>query len=108
MASDPFKNISDTAKAYWAIGYHTNSLSPRALKWYYVARMVKIDGIWWELYRWQGEGAAPAKPNNLACVREHAIAAGLDLLPGVFIAKPAPRRAGERLWSIKERQKAEA
>jgi len=108
MPQHPFKDVSDTATAHWAVTYYTNSSSPRALRWYHVSRVVKVDGIWWELYRWPGAGSSPAKPNNLACVRDHAQAAGLELLAGVFTAKPAPRRAGELVWSVEAREKVEA
>ena len=96
--------MSENIKGHWAIAYHTNSDNPRSQKWYYVTRMVKVDGKWWELYRWSAPaGHKTVTPNNRKAVREFALEYGLALLHGVFTSAPAPRQAGEMVWSIDQR-----
>jgi hypothetical protein len=55
---------------HWGIVYHTNSSSPRAKKWYHVARVIKVDGRWFELYWYESEDFEKAtRSNNLQNVR---------------------------------------
>lgn len=73
---------------YWAICFHTNSNSPRALKWYYVARVIEADGKLWELH-WHP--ALHLRSNNRKDIRERALDAGLPLLLGVYKQTTEPR-----------------
>jgi hypothetical protein len=88
--------MSDNATGYWAIAYHANSNSPRARKWYYVARVARVDGKWWALGRYDGISG-----NSRADVIKAAIDSGLDLKRGLFEPAPSPRAAGEQVvWSL--------
>ena len=78
--------------ARWALAYHTNSRSPRARRWYRVSRMVYVDGGWFELY-WHPDTGL--RGDNQVFVRRAANTQGLDVLPGLFRDKQAPRRGGE-------------
>lgn len=86
---------------HWGICYHTNSASPRARKWYYLARVIKVDGQWFELY-WHAEH----RSNSRAATRESALNAGLDLLHGTFKPAPLPRQGSTLVWSLDEEAKA--
>jgi hypothetical protein len=83
--------MNDTA-GHWAIVSHTNSMSARAKRWYYVTRVVQVDGKWWELYRHPLPGTA----NRKAC-RDAALAEGLALLHGVFKDAPSPRHGPQMI-----------
>ena len=81
------------APAHWALCYHTNSYSPRAKKWYYVGRIVKVDGRWFEVY-WHHD--LKTRGNSKQEVREAAQDAGINLIPGIFRSpKTVPHIAGE-------------
>ncbi len=90
--------MNTETQAHWAIVYHTNSSSPRAQRWYYVQRVVHVDGRWWGLYRWEGQ---PHSEKSRAAVRERALAAGLGLLHGLFTDPPVPHVAGELIRTAK-------
>jgi hypothetical protein len=90
------------SEASWAIAYHTNSTARRSRKWYYVARMIRVDDQWFELYR-----------SDIICsdysrqrVREAALNHGYELLHGLFYAPPLPRHGNAMLWSLEENQEA--
>lgn len=76
----------------WAIAYHTNSRSPRALKWYRVTRLVHADGKWFELY-WHPD--VNYRRNNVQHIRDIAKVNELTLLPGVWRDAPSPRNGPE-------------
>lgn len=87
----------NTTEAHWGIAYHSNSSSSSGRKWYYLARLVHVDGQWFELYR----GDVPANSfdprtysgsNNREQFRDAALTAGFALLHGLFRAAPPPRR----------------
>lgn len=83
----------------WGVAYHTNSHNPRSKKWYYISRLVKADGKWWELYRHQDGPTG----NSRAAAREAALALGLDLFHGVFASSTDCSElwgSGEMLWSL--------
>ena len=72
----------------WAICYHTNSNNPRALKWYYVARVIEADDKLWELH-WHPD--LHLRGNSRKEIRERALDAGLPLLHGVHARINEPR-----------------
>lgn len=76
----------------WGVSYHTNSHSPRAKKWYRVARFAYVDGGWFELY-WH----PTLRCENKAEIRAKAKALGVPLEPGTFTAMPSGpnKRGGE-------------
>lgn len=81
---------------YWGIVYSTNSNSPRAKRWYHVARVIKVDGMWFEMYWSSAEGT---RDDNQKRVRDAAWAAGLKPLDGLFHDYPAPRIGSRLAWS---------
>lgn len=83
----------------WAIAYHSNSLSPRGKKWYYVTRVVRADEKWWELYR---HPDPMLTSRNKIAIREMALIEGLPLLHGLFHSAPSPRNGSEMVWSLQE------
>lgn len=91
-------NESETLDlAHWAICYHTNSHSDRAARWYYIGRVIKVDGRWWCLYRHpQFINSARSR----AAVRENALNADLALLHGVFTDPEGPHAVSEVHWSL--------
>ena len=72
---------------FWAIAYHSNSLGPRAVRWYRVSRMIEADDAVFELY-WHTD----FRGCNAANVRAAAKAAGVVLATGVYRDAGAPRR----------------
>jgi hypothetical protein len=82
---------------HWAITYYTNSRSPRAKKWYRVARVIYIDHKWWELY-WHPD--ITLRGVNRAVLYDTAKARGLFPLPGQFSAPPVQHSANELQWSL--------
>lgn len=78
---------------HWAICYHTNSTSPRARKWYYLARVVQDQDKWFELYR---VNSSFEDASNERETREAVLSTGLyTLLHGLFTAAPSPRTGSE-------------
>jgi hypothetical protein len=65
----------------WGISYHTNGQSPRAKRWYRVARFAFIDCVWFEVY-WHPDYTL--RGYNLAELRKRAKQHGTDLYPGLF------------------------
>ena len=78
---------------YWAMIYNTNSNSPRAKRWYHIARVIKVDGKWFELYWLDNETVQ--RGANRQDMRSAAVAANIDLLSGVFHAASYRRHANE-------------
>jgi hypothetical protein len=67
---------------FWALCYHTNSYSPRAKKWYYVARLIVVDGEAFELY-WHHD--PELRGNNAKELRKRAGEThGLVLIGGIW------------------------
>lgn len=93
------KNNPIEASAHWGVAYHTNSSNPRAKKWYYLARLVKTDGKWFEIYR-LGTDEISSGGNNEKEFRKDALERGYALLHGVFRPAPAPRLLNEMIWSL--------
>jgi hypothetical protein len=95
------KTVTDTATAHWAVVYSVNSISPRARRWYHIARIANVDGKWFELYWFEFKPAqgwemtAGTRGSNLAAIRAAASAAGLDLIAGVFHDAPSPHHGSE-------------
>jgi hypothetical protein len=90
-ASTLYRLIEEARKvnsAKWAIVYNTNSRSPRAKRWYHVARVVEVDGMLFQVY-WHD--SLNTRKENLKLVKESARHLGLDLLPGVYCDAPSPR-----------------
>lgn len=79
-------------EAHWGIAYHTNSNSPRARKWYYVARLIEADGKWWCIGR-----HSTVSSNSRKIMREQGLNAGLALLHGVYADAPSPRNGPEMI-----------
>lgn len=77
---------------FWAICYHTNSSNPRATKWYYVARVVFVDGKLWALYR--HKWCSPV-PNNLKATYHAATDAGIVVANCVLKDAPSPHEGSE-------------
>lgn len=65
----------------WGLAYHTNSRSPRAKRWYYIARFAFVDGSWFELY-WHPD--LTLRGENGPTLRKAANAQGLDVASGLF------------------------
>lgn len=78
-----------TTEPHWALCYHSNSFSPRARRWYYVARLIKTDGLWFQLYRHPESTKLSAR--SLPETRKRAAEHGVKLLPGVYRNAPSPR-----------------
>lgn len=76
----------------WGISYHANSYSPRAKRWYRVARFAYIDAGWFELY-WHAD--YQLRGDNVAALRKRAKQNGLDLYPGLFRSMKQPKRGNE-------------
>jgi hypothetical protein len=81
---------------FWAIAYHTNSLSPRAVKWYRVSRLIEVDGATFELY-WHANLELRGK--NVAAIRANAKTTGIDLVPGTY-RDTAPPRCGHTMERV--------
>jgi hypothetical protein len=77
-------------EAQWGIACHsTNGSNSRAMRWYYVARLIEVDGCWFELY-WHPH-LTGLRGNSRERVRQAARASGLELLEGYFENAPSPR-----------------
>jgi hypothetical protein len=76
------------SKPFWAIVYHTNSSSPRAKKWYHVARVIEADGKLFELY-WHEN--VNLRHDNKKLIRARMKELGIDLSPGIYCDAPSPR-----------------
>lgn len=81
-----------TSAPRWGISYSTNSYSPRAKKWYRVARLAYIDSGWFELY-WHPDHSL--RDDNVSALRKRAKQNGLDLAPGLFRSMNQPKRGSE-------------
>jgi hypothetical protein len=84
--------LMDT-KSYTVIAYHTNSHSPRAQRWYYLASIVRVDGKYWELHR----HPSGISTKSLDAIRKAAAAAGIETISGLFVAAPSPRIGSEMI-----------
>lgn len=79
-----------TTEPQWAICYHCHSLGPRSRRWYYVARLIEADGMWFELY-WHPDNAkiaAKSQPETRRRALEH----GIKLAKGLYRDAPSPRK----------------
>lgn len=79
--------------AHWAIA-HNSTFSARSRRWYYLARVIKIDGQWFQLYRQPILGSHSKNEMLLEGVK-----LGYKLLPGVFSPGPSPRYGDTMVWS---------
>lgn len=82
----------------WAITYHVNSLSPRAQRWYRVVRMIRVDGLWFEIY-WHPDHAL--RTNKLATLRRLARERGIDLAQGLFFDSDRIGRHSREMMRVK-------
>ena len=69
----------DTARVVW--GLCTNKKSGK--RWYHIARIVKIDGKWYETY-WEPD--IRGRGSNAVECRKLAKIAGIELENGVFVS----------------------
>lgn len=79
------------SEPFWAIAYHTNSHSPRAARWYRVARMIVVDEQTFELY-WHP--SLETRGKSRVAIAAAAKAIGLELASGTFRDAPWPRSGG--------------
>lgn len=97
---DGFRDGTNDAPAgVWGLAYFTNSTSSRAQRWYYVARLVRVDDKWYELHRAQPQPDS-ANGRNAKAKRAAAKATGFDLVRGTFTATPSPRQGSVMVHSL--------
>lgn len=92
--------MTPDAQAHWGIAYFTNSNSPRARKWYYLARLVKADGKWWELYQ---ISIIHPTCRRLQGARAQAQQWNKPTLDGTFTRAPSPRSGTQMIWSLEDK-----
>ena len=88
---------------YWGVAYRINSSNPRAQRRYYIARLIQVDGKWWELYRYDSHSGS----NNHKRTREAGLQAGLGLLHGVFRPLARLPHGSAMVWSLDKRKSHE-
>lgn len=88
--------------AHWAVLYNSNSSNPRSRRWYYIARVILVDGQWHELYyiyRHQPYEHG-STGSSLTEIRKYAAERGYPILPGVFSRAGSPRPINQIVWSL--------
>jgi len=87
------------SEPFWALCYHTNSHSPRAKKWYYIARVIEVDGMLFELY-WLPDNRVKRGSNRLEVRAAAAGPGGVALRPGVYTQYRGPSVGGSQLTQV--------
>jgi hypothetical protein len=79
----PALKSKDLARVVWGlVGDHARGLGiHRVRQWYHVARLVKVDGKWYETYWLLGDAM---RGKNAVMVRKAATDAGYNIEAGLF------------------------